>query len=217
MTQIYESPYQVDIPVIDVPTFVFSSSVQTRVRPQYFDADNPAENFSLEQAETWVKRWAKGLQDFGIAINDKVMLCSGNSLYFPILLWGVLASGGVFTGCSPTSSVTGKYNCPKVNETRAWPITNRQELSYQLGDSDSRLLLADPACLETAFQAADNVGLPRSRVFVFSRLGCTRSYAARRWTDLWAPGADVANWAWRKFITKEQAESATAVINYSSG
>ncbi|KAH7012841.1 hypothetical protein EDB80DRAFT_761785 [Ilyonectria destructans] len=197
MTQIYESPYQVDIPVTDVPTFVFSSSAQTRVQPQYFDADNPAENFSLEHAEKWVKRWAKGLQDFGIAVNDKVMLCSGNSLYFPILLWGVLASGGVFTGCSPTSSVT--------------------ELSYQLGDSDSRLLLADPACLETAFQAADNVGLPRSRVFVFSRLGCTRTYAARRWTDLWAPGADVANWTWRKFITKEQAESATAVINYSSG
>lgn len=109
MSQIYESPYQIDIPTVDLPSFIFSGTTHTHSQPQYFDADNPAQNFSLEQAEQWVKRWAKGLNDFGIGPGDKVMLVSGNSLYFPILLWGVLASGGVFTGCSPASSVTGRY------------------------------------------------------------------------------------------------------------
>ncbi|KAM5347464.1 hypothetical protein ACJ41O_010469 [Fusarium nematophilum] len=166
----YESPYQIDIPITDIPSFIFSGPARAHSQPQYFNADNPAQNFSLERAEQWVKRWAKGLNDFGIGPDDKVMLVSGNSLYFPILLWGVLASGGVFTGCSPASSV-----------------------------------------------AADTVGLPRSNVLVFSRLGEARTYAGRPWTDLWASDADVSNWTWRKFATREQAESATAVINYSSG
>lgn len=101
--------------------------------------------------------------------------------------------------------------------TRVKLITNRQELSYQLRDSGSRLLLADAASLETAFQAADTVGLPRSNVLVFSRLGEARTYAARPWTDLWASDSHVSSWAWRKLTTREQAESTTAVINYSSG
>lgn len=106
MSQIYESPYKLEIPAIDVPTLIFSDPPKSQ--PQYFNADNPAENFGLKQAEIWVKRWGKGLQSFGIRDNDKIMLCSGNSLYFPILLWGVLAAGAVFTGCSSKSSVAGR-------------------------------------------------------------------------------------------------------------
>ncbi|KAF4996270.1 hypothetical protein FDECE_12514 [Fusarium decemcellulare] len=197
MEQVYESKYSVDIPVVDLPTFIFSASIRTRSQPQYFDADNPSTNFSLEQAEKWVKRWAKGLQDLGLKPNDKVLLYSGNSLYFPVLFWGTIASGSVFTGCSPTSSVS--------------------ELSYQLRDSEATLLLADPACLKTAIQAAGKVGLSHTKVLVFTSLGDTRGYPVRRWTDLWASENEVCGWEWRTFSTRKEAQSATAVINYSSG
>lgn len=109
MAQVHKSPFELEIPNVDLATFIFSSGTQdSRSQPQYFDAENPALNFSLEQAEGWVKQWAKGLQDLGLRTNDKVLLYSGNSLYFPIVFWGVVASGCAFTGCSPSSSVEGR-------------------------------------------------------------------------------------------------------------
>lgn len=105
-SRIYESPYQADVPGVDLMTYIFNSPTDHK-KPLYFDADNPSVNYSLEQAQVWVKRWAKGLQDFGLRPDEKVMVFSGNSVYFPILLWGILASGCVFTGCSPGSSVDG--------------------------------------------------------------------------------------------------------------
>jgi acyl-CoA synthetase (AMP-forming)/AMP-acid ligase II len=106
-TRIHRASHKVHVPSVDLPTYIFSNSIKHRKEPQYFDADNPSVNFSLEQAQIWVKRWAKGIQDFGLEPNEKIMLFSGNSVYFPIMLWGVLASGCVFTGCSPGSSVDG--------------------------------------------------------------------------------------------------------------
>lgn len=84
-------------------------------------------------------------------------------------------------------------------------------------DSDTVLLLADPALLSNALRAADKAGLARSKVLVFSPLGDMNSYNARTWVSLWPPADEVKHWDWRRLRTKEQAQSATAVINYSSG
>ena len=104
-----ESPYQVDIPVTDVASFVFSSGTPlSREAPQYFDAACPLKCFSLTQAEGFVKQVARGLELLGLQPNDKVLLYSHNRLFFPVLLWGVLAARCVFTAASPNASVTGK-------------------------------------------------------------------------------------------------------------
>ncbi|SCO52654.1 related to 4-coumarate--CoA ligase [Fusarium fujikuroi] len=198
MAQVHKSPFELEIPNVDLATFIFSSGTRdSRSQPQYFDAENPALNFSLEQAEGWVKQWAKGLQDLGLRINDKVLLYSGNSLYFPIVFWGVVASGCAFTGCSPSSSV--------------------EELAYQLADSESRLLVAGPGYLDKALMAADKVGLPRTNVLVFTDLQDTVLYPSRSWTDVWASEEHAKSWKWRTFSSKEEAQSASAAINYSSG
>lgn len=108
MAKRHTSPYTLDIPALDLITYVFSSgSVQSRSSPQYFDADRPEVSYSLNQAESLVRRVGKGLQNLGLKTNDKVLLYSGNSVYFPVLFWGTVASGCVFTGCSPGASVTG--------------------------------------------------------------------------------------------------------------
>lgn len=107
--QTLESPYTLDIPPVDLTTFVFSGlDKAARAQPLYFDADRPDQNFSLDQAEGLVKRIALGLQSkLGLKANDKVLLYSGNSLYFPVLFWSTIAAGCVFSGCSPSSSVPG--------------------------------------------------------------------------------------------------------------
>jgi long-subunit acyl-CoA synthetase (AMP-forming) len=107
---IIKSPHQIDIPITDVASFVFSSGTSsTRETPQYIDAANPAKNFSLAQAEGYVKQIASGLQALGLQPNDKVLLYSNNSLFFPVHLWAVLAGRFVFTAASPAASVTGAW------------------------------------------------------------------------------------------------------------
>jgi len=113
MAKTYDSPYTLDIPPVDLATYIFTAGdAKSRSQPQYFDADNPSRNFSLDQAEILVRRLGKGLQDVGLKPNDKVLLYAGNSLYFPILLWGIVAAGCVFTGCSPSASVMGTSSPP---------------------------------------------------------------------------------------------------------
>lgn len=108
MAAIVESPHQVPIPVTDAASFVFSTGMpSSREAPQYFDAACPAKCFSLSQAEVFVKQFARGLEVLGLQPNDKVLLYSHNRLFFPVLLWGVLAARCVFTAASPNASVIG--------------------------------------------------------------------------------------------------------------
>jgi 4-coumarate--CoA ligase len=54
-----------------------------------------------------MKRLAKFLLDLGLTEDDKVLLYSGNDVYFPILFWGAVASGCIFTPC--TCSILGCF------------------------------------------------------------------------------------------------------------
>ena len=136
MAKIYHSPLKVEIPAQDVPSYIFSSSIPSLQRsPQYFDADNPARNFSLSQAEGLVSRVGKGLQNLRLLPDHKVLLYAGNSLYFPILFWAVLAAGCVFTGCTPGASVTGDSDIciePIASMTnyidQSWPINSKTRM-----------------------------------------------------------------------------------------
>lgn len=108
MKTILESPHKVEIPTIDILTYVFSSGTGTSRRSkQYFDATSPSTCFSMEEAEVMVKRFAQGLQKLGLRADDKVLLYSNNNLFFPVLLWGVIAAQCVFTSASPAATVQG--------------------------------------------------------------------------------------------------------------
>ncbi|KAL2809217.1 hypothetical protein BJX63DRAFT_445405 [Aspergillus granulosus] len=196
-----QSPHQIDIPTTDVASFVFSSGTATsRETPQYFDAANPSKNFSLAQAEGYVKRIASGLQTLGLKPNDKVLLYSNNGLFFPVLLWAVIAGRFVFTAASPSASVT--------------------ELEYQLRDSEAKLVLAGPDQIAVALDAASRVGLQSDQVYLFcdpEDVNQSTPRAPRPWTDIWRPAAEAQSWRWRKIETLEEAQETTAIINYSSG
>jgi acyl-CoA synthetase (AMP-forming)/AMP-acid ligase II len=105
---IVKSPFSINIPIIDLASYVFSSgTTESRGIPQYYDAESPSQNFSLEQAEIRVKQLAKGLQTLGLQPGDRVLLFSSNRLLFPIVLWGVAAARCVFTAIAPSASALG--------------------------------------------------------------------------------------------------------------
>ena len=108
---VVKSPLSMDLPTIDVASYVFSSGTkESRGTPLYFNAESPSQNFSLQEAEVYVKRFAKGLVDFGLKKGDRVLLYAGNKLFFPVILWSVTAAGCIFTGSSPAASTTGMIN-----------------------------------------------------------------------------------------------------------
>jgi 4-coumarate--CoA ligase len=104
---IHTSPYSIDIPTVDAATFIFESA-GSRDTPLYFDADLPFQCFSLAEGELLTKRFARGLQKLGLEAGDRVLLYSGNHLYFPVVIWGTIAAGCIFTAVSPTASSAGQ-------------------------------------------------------------------------------------------------------------
>lgn len=105
---VIESPLSVEIPPTDLFSYIVSSGTAlSRQSPSYFDATSPSKNYTVDDAVIMAKRFGRGLQSLGLNRQDKVLLYSGNDLFFPIVVWGVTAAGGVFTGASPTASAHG--------------------------------------------------------------------------------------------------------------
>ncbi|EXJ91717.1 hypothetical protein A1O3_00267 [Capronia epimyces CBS 606.96] len=201
---VVESPYSLDIEPTDVVSFVFSSgTASSRQKPQYFDTGRPSECFSLGQAETYVKQIGQGLQSLGLQPDDKVLVFSRNRLFFPVVLWGILAAGCVFTAASPSASVS--------------------ELEYQLRDSQAKMLLTSPDSASVALDAAARLGLSRDKIYLFCDVDEDLSkyppavLQLRPWTDFWHRKEETSSWSWKRITTLEEATSTTAILNYSSG
>lgn len=104
---IVQSPLSMEIPAVDVTSYVFSRPGAQKATPLYFNPESPSQNYSLREAEKYVKQIAKGFQDFGLEKGDRVLLFAGNKLFFPVVLWSVIAAGCIFTGSSPAATKTG--------------------------------------------------------------------------------------------------------------
>ena len=116
MARIHRARYSTKVPNLDILSYVFSAGdAQSRERPQYFDAFNPTRNYSLAEGELFAKQIGLGLIKLGLEPNDKVLLYSPNSLFFPVLLWGTIAAQCVFTASSPSATASGipqpSYTC----------------------------------------------------------------------------------------------------------
>lgn len=150
------------------------------------------------------KRVALGLLDAGLKPQDRVLLFSGNNIFFPSVFLGILMAGGIFTGANPTFVA--------------------RELAYQLRDSGATVLIAAEASLDTALEAAAAAGLPKDRVYIFDSTSNPRGRVpgrrgrkngARHWTELIDGNTEKASrWDWT-----EPADPAntTCCLNYSSG
>ncbi|KAK5400809.1 hypothetical protein LTR06_011230 [Exophiala xenobiotica] len=119
---VIKSSLSIEIPAIDIASYVFSSGTTiSRGAPQYYDAESPSRNYSLAQAEIHVKRFARGLQNLGLRPGDRVLLYSGNRLFFPVVLWSVAAAGMVFTAASPTASASAWTDIwASTEDVRIW-------------------------------------------------------------------------------------------------
>jgi len=193
----------VDVPKVDLPTFIFGSQTEPLdTNLLIADADKPEYYLSRDTYRLWCKRFALGLRKNGLEPGDRVLLFSGNTIFFPVVFAGTIMAEGVFTGANPTYVA--------------------RELAYQMKDSGAKFLISNEANMATSLEAAESIGFPKDRVFAFDSGYDTfdgRGKSAngiQHWTKLLASPEEAEDWRWKTLTTPEEL-NRTVTLNYSSG
>lgn len=202
------SRWSCEIPKCSLTTYLFESpTAPLPKKPLYIDALNPNKFVSYYAYRSLVQRIASGLLALGLRPGDRVLLFSGNNIFFPSFLNGIIAAGGIFTGANPS-------------------FTPR-EIEQQIRSSGARFLVAHRDKSDIAREAMGNVGLDEGNIFMFDEgLDITADGEILGWGDKSSPGrtrhwSDIVvngydGFVWQELKTDEELDT-TAAINYSSG
>jgi 4-coumarate--CoA ligase len=201
----YKSRWSIDIPDTHLASLLLKSPTATlsKTHKCYLEAARPETHYlTTHDFRLWSQRLAAGLRKAGLQPGDRVLLFSGNDLFFPVVFMGTIMAGGIFTGANPTFVA--------------------RELAYQLQDSGATYLLCATASLETGLEAAKQVNLPLSQVFAFDSAiydghtspppNCPCPY----WSDLLASPEEGTAFNW-DILDTPSLSSRTLALNYSSG
>ncbi|KAH7132286.1 4-coumarate-CoA ligase-like protein [Dendryphion nanum] len=205
---VVQSRWTIDIPKVSLPTFVFDSpTADLPTTPAYISAREPEKHYlSVSSYRLYAQRFASGLLRSGLQPGDRVLLFSGNTLFFPSVMMGTIMAGGIFTGANPTYVA--------------------RELAYQLKDSGAKFLICAEASLETGLTAAKEVGLSANQIFIFDDGVATfegrtvekdsGSGKIRHWTTLLDSEEKGRAYAWPDLRSDGELDQVVA-LNYSSG
>lgn len=138
--------WTIAIPEISFSSLLFTSSAHPLSnQPAFLDAGSPTSKYlTVDSCRLLSQCFAAGLRESGLQAGDRVLLFSENSIFFPVVIMGVIMADDVFTGASPTFTA--------------------RELAYQLKDSEPRFLLCAEIFFATGCEAASQAGLPDTRV-----------------------------------------------------
>lgn len=199
----YKSRWTIDIPDTHLASLLLKSPTAplSQIHKSYLEAARPETHYlTTHDLRLWSQRFAAGLRKSGLQPGDRVLLFSGNDLFFPVVFLGVIMAGGIFTGANPTYVA--------------------RELAYQLHDSGATYLLCARNSLATGLEAAKQANLPTTRLFVYDssiydgitapQTGCAY------WSDLVASEEEGSAFVWDELNTPALS-SRTLALNYSSG
>ncbi|KAM5368087.1 hypothetical protein ACJZ2D_009691 [Fusarium nematophilum] len=210
---IFSSRYQIDIPAVDVLTYVFgkttlnvdsaptvaveliigTATVASNL-PVYVDAKDASQAISKRELETTVKKLAGGLRNLlNMEDGDVLLMFGENSIWYPAVVLGTICAGSVFTGANPA------YTCA--------------ELVHQLTVSGAKYIFTDSQRLQTAIRAAESVGLDKDRIVLMPGKSESQKEGIRRMQDLLTRGT----YAWEPIRDVEALAERVAVLNFSSG
>lgn len=80
----------------------------------------------------------------------------------------------------------------------------------------AKVLLVHPTVRSQAVAASKIVGLPQSRVLLFSDTDCGEIDGINDWKSVIGTNEEAQVWQWQR-LTYEESKNRVAVINYSSG
>ena len=197
-----KSKWAVEIPITSLPSLLLGNSDKDLPdTPAYIDAQNPDRlHLSWQEYGLWCKRIAAGLIDAGLRSGDRVLVYSGNNIFFPVVFMGVIMAGGIISTANP--AFVGR------------------ELAYQLKDSQARFLLIAEASIDHALEAARLANYSHNHIFIFDDAplehGGQDAGNIRHWNRLIASVEKGLSFRWKEIRTIEDARQTVALL-YSSG
>lgn len=204
-----KSRWEIPIPRHSLPSFLFTSPTAVlSKKPIFIDTKQPnTQFFSLHTLREWSKRLAAGLMAAGLRSGDRVVLFSGNTIFYPVVAMGVIMAGGVFSSANPTYTP--------------------RELAFQLQDADASFLLSARPNMEKAMKAVELAGLNKERVFLFEDVSLDGATVEQHisvdsdvdfhhWRCLLASPEIGKVFEWETSETVEVADR-TIILIYSSG
>lgn len=191
-----KSPFQIDIPLTDVLSYVFPKGKEPSKQPIWIDAEDTSKSLSPSQLLQWVKRLGVGLDRLGIERNEAVLMYSSNHIFVPVAYLGIAGSGRIFTGCNPAYGV--------------------DETAYQLENTGAKMILVEPQFLDVVLEAAAKVKFPKERIYLFEDKPSQAQRCVQGWTNMLGSQEESQHWQWHR-MSPEESKTRIAVLNYSSG
>ncbi|KAF2153565.1 4-coumarate-CoA ligase [Myriangium duriaei CBS 260.36] len=188
----HPSPYKIDIPDVDILSFLFPADKPASNKPIWINAENPDHSLSPAQLLQWVRRLGAGLDALRIPQNEVVMMFSSNHIFVPVVYLGVAGSGRIFSGCNPAYGV--------------------DETAFQISNTGAKLILVEPPYLPIVLKAAAKHSFPLDRIFLFSDTPCQPNSSIQDWSTFLPTPSASSRWSWPHLPS-----STVAVLNYSSG
>ncbi|KAH9210350.1 hypothetical protein DL95DRAFT_474858 [Leptodontidium sp. 2 PMI_412] len=193
-TNYFVSHPPLPIPNTDLLSWMFDDEAKKydRDKPVYIDINDATRTISYNGAKSTIRKLVKGFQDAGLQKGDCVIVHSFNDIYYSMLVLGIIAAGGIFTGTNPSYTAN--------------------ELTHHIKTSKARFIISEPQLLPTLLEVATSVGIPESNMWVFDVQG-NLPPGQRSWQELLRKGES----DWARFNDQEAAENTTACRLFSSG
>ncbi|KAL4821602.1 hypothetical protein BDW67DRAFT_180288 [Aspergillus spinulosporus] len=192
-----------DLPRLDLLTLLFESqlSLTTESTILHAEAADSTNHITKAQARTITKRLAHVFRsEFGIGADgpgkDAVMCISANQVLLPAVFCGIIGAGGVYTAASTALTTP--------------------EVSKQLRQSRSKVIVACPENRAKARDAARDCGIPLDRVLILESMG-HRRLLCKSDNSITNYLQTTAELEWERIVDIDALENTTICLLYSSG
>ncbi|KAF2502907.1 amp dependent CoA ligase [Lophium mytilinum] len=180
-----------DVSTQDLISWAFDNAAYDLDKPVYIDAADPKRFVSARQGRTIIRKLVAGFRKAGLEKGDCVVLASFNDLYYPLIVQGIIAAGGVYTGTNPSYTP--------------------HELAHHIKVSKGKFIVVEPELLPP-IQAAEH-SIPKSNIFIFDTLGQAIPDGFKPWKWLLEQGER----DWVRFNDLQTAKKTLAMLLFSSG
>ncbi|KAL3425851.1 acyl-coenzyme A synthetase [Phlyctema vagabunda] len=196
---VYHAAENYELPQVDLLTLLFDSpdcrSAEDTV--VHIEAANPSNGITKSQARDLTRKTAYGLRHrFGIGASgpgkDVVVCISSGQPLLPIVFYGVIAAGGVYSAASSAFTAS--------------------ELVRQVTQGRSNLIFCSPDVKDVAMQAARDCGIALNRVVVVD---------SDPWSmKVIDGGQEIMSeemLEWERVTNQKELEESLVLLLYSSG
>ncbi|KAJ0166139.1 putative acyl-coenzyme A synthetase [Colletotrichum tanaceti] len=194
---IYRSPDTIDLPSVDLLTFLFDSPNE-RLHDDtvlHADAADPSRCITKSRLVKTFKRLAHALRhQYGIRKGDAVQVLFSGHYMAPAVFYGIMAAGGAVAASTPSSSPP--------------------EVARQVKLTESKMVICSPDLKALAAAGGTAAGLPDDRILYIGDSHEFQLFEARSGKPVAVPDEQLD---WERVTDRPRLENTVGCFIYSSG